>query len=52
MELLWTIAIWIYTYRIVVTFYGDLTALTAPHWTLSVSSASNGVIGALVQVNK
>lgn len=51
MELLWTIAIWIYTYRIMVTFYGDLSTLTTPHWTLSVSSASNAIIGALVQVN-
>ncbi|KAF4596308.1 hypothetical protein EYR40_008007 [Pleurotus pulmonarius] len=49
MELLWTLAIWIYTYRIMVTFYGDLSTLTTPHWTLSVSSASNAIIGALVQ---
>ncbi|KAJ7083072.1 hypothetical protein B0H15DRAFT_889337 [Mycena belliarum] len=45
-----TIFIWIYLYRLTVTFYGIPTVLEKTHWTLDTSSFFDGIIGTMVQM--
>ncbi|KAJ7154759.1 hypothetical protein C8R46DRAFT_1297434 [Mycena filopes] len=45
-----TIFLWVYMYRLTVTFYGVPAALGETHWTFNISSFFAGIIGALVQV--
>ncbi|KAL0959315.1 hypothetical protein HGRIS_014577 [Hohenbuehelia grisea] len=49
MEALHTIFAWVYLYRLTVTFYGQPQMLTVAHWTLNISAAFDGIIGAIVQ---
>ncbi|KAJ7234415.1 hypothetical protein C8J57DRAFT_1479939 [Mycena rebaudengoi] len=50
LESLHTIFVWIYLYRLTVTFYGIPAALGEIHWSLETSSLFDGIIGAAVQM--
>ncbi|KAJ6465914.1 hypothetical protein C8R47DRAFT_991226, partial [Mycena vitilis] len=50
LESVHTICVWIYIYRLTVTFYGIPAVLGETHWSLDISSFFDVIIGALVQM--